>query len=161
MQRKRKTSTIITKNINNTNTVPKNQKISNGTIQKIADNANIIKVVSNDSYAAINIIIEDNLLKIVGYAVVHMEHANRKTILIDDIKQAIELLNYRTKQRRMSIPNKLNVIPLHSFSRTVKEISKQKTKSKTTPRFADDAIHYLKSFIEIQIIKILKNTKKN
>jgi histone H3/H4 len=138
----------------------KNPEISNGSIRKLATTANILKL-ANNSYAEIKKIIEEYLVKIIGYAIVLMEHANRKTILISDIKQAIELLNYRRKQRRVSISSKFNSIPLHSFSNIVKIISKQKTKSKNVPRIADEAIHYLKSFIETQIVKIMKNVKKN
>ena len=89
-----------------------------------------------------------------------MEHANRKTIMDCDIQEAMKLLHFKN-QRRVSSIHQNNLIPLNSLSNLVRDIAKNKTKTKISPRIADDALHFLKMFIENRVLLLLKDAKRN
>jgi len=119
--------------------------------------------ISVTSYKELRLIIIHYLNKILSNSVVFMEHANRKTIMDCDIQEAMKLLHFKN-QRRVSIhqnETKNNLIPLNSFSNLVRDIAKNKTKTKVSPRIADDALHFLKLFIEKRVLLLLKDAKRN
>jgi histone H3/H4 len=140
-----------------------NEILSDSCIKKMSAVAGIGRIGSC-AYKEIREVIHECLSKIIGYSIVMMEHANRKTLLLIDTDQSIDLLNYRKKRDVLFFQkNTLNdsLIPLNSFSKIVKRIAKEKTKIKTAPRIADEAMQNLRNFIEKKIINLLKNSKRN
>ena len=143
-------------------------QISDSAIKRLSANANIARL-GTSAYNEIRIIIQEYLIKIIGYAIVLMEHAKRKTLMLSDITESLVLLNFhKSNSRRSSAsaksilkePKKISfAIKSNSFSNLVREIAR--TKTKKAPRIADDAIQTLQTFTETKMLTLLKDSKRN
>lgn len=160
--------------VNTVNTV-KSKSISDSAIKRLSAQAGISRLGAS-AYNEIRAIIHEYLIKIIGYSIVLMEHANRKTLMLNDVTESIDLLNLHSshgshKSRKKSparllkknTRNAVNALAIkyNSFSNTVRDIAKTKTKTKKTPRIADDAIQKLQEFTESKMITLLKDSKRN
>lgn len=150
---------------NNTNTLNSNTVsvgVTDACIKRLAASSGISRL-GNSAYPEIRNIMQDYLVKIVGYAVVLMEHANRRTIMRSDIVQSLDVLGCKRNSVTFFPEDISNdaLIPLNSFAKIVKNIAKGKSKTKKAPRMSDDAVQLLRNFIEGQLIRVLKNSKRN